>query len=73
MQALATQRFASFTLQAAIAAVHAEAPSTEQTDWRQIVGLYDALLRHAPLTHHLLKSGSSNCHGLGAGSGINEG
>lgn len=34
------------TIQAAIAAVHAEAPSFERTDWRQIVVLYDLLLRH---------------------------
>lgn len=36
-----------FTLQAAIAAVHAEAPSAAATDWRQIVGLYDLLRRTA--------------------------
>ena len=35
-------------MQAAIAAVHAEAPSAGQTDWRQIVGLYDVLLRAVP-------------------------
>jgi RNA polymerase sigma-70 factor (ECF subfamily) len=34
-----------FALQAAIAALHAEAPSYAQTDWPQIVALYDALLR----------------------------
>jgi RNA polymerase sigma-70 factor (ECF subfamily) len=37
-----------FTLQAAIAAVHAQAPSVEQTDWAQILALYDALLRVWP-------------------------
>ena len=47
IQTLRTQRFGSFTLQAAIAAVHAEAPSFEQTDWQQIVGLYDALMQYA--------------------------
>ncbi|MEH6997962.1 MAG: RNA polymerase sigma factor [Limnobacter sp.] len=46
LQALATRRFGAYTLQAAISAVHAEAPSTEKTDWIQIVGLYDALLEH---------------------------
>ncbi|MBU0785019.1 MAG: RNA polymerase sigma factor [Gammaproteobacteria bacterium] len=46
LQALATRRFGAYTLQAAISAVHAEAPSAEQTDWAQIVGLYDALLEH---------------------------
>ncbi len=46
LQALATRRFGAYTLQAAISAVHAEAPNTEHTDWVQIVGLYDALLEH---------------------------
>jgi len=46
--ALATRRFGSYTLQAAIAAVHAEAPTAAATDWDQIVGLYDALLRERP-------------------------
>lgn len=43
-----SRRFGPYTLQAAIAAVHAEAPSAQQTDWRQIVGLYDVLLRADP-------------------------
>ncbi|MBI6565847.1 RNA polymerase sigma factor [Pseudomonas synxantha] len=47
-QALTTRRFGAYCLQAAIAAVHAEAPSAEETDWRQIVGLYDVLLRAMP-------------------------
>jgi RNA polymerase sigma-70 factor (ECF subfamily) len=38
----------TYQLQAAIAAVHAEAPSFEQTDWRQIVALYAELSRHHP-------------------------
>jgi RNA polymerase sigma-70 factor (ECF subfamily) len=42
--ALESRRFGAYTLQAAIAAVHAEAPSTAGTDWAEIVGLYDALL-----------------------------
>ena len=46
LQALATRRFGVYTLQAAISAVHAEAPSAEKTDWIQIIGLYDALLEH---------------------------
>jgi RNA polymerase sigma-70 factor (ECF subfamily) len=46
--ALGSRRFGSYTLQAAIAAVHAEAPTGEATDWAQIVGLYDALLRADP-------------------------
>lgn len=44
-QALAARRFGVYTLQAAIAAVHAEAPSSAETDWAQIVALYDLLLR----------------------------
>jgi RNA polymerase sigma-70 factor (ECF subfamily) len=44
-QALASRRFGPYTLQAAIAAVHAEAPTAAATDWRQIVGIYDVLLR----------------------------
>jgi RNA polymerase sigma-70 factor, ECF subfamily len=46
-QALASRRFGPYTIQAAISAVHAEAPSAANTDWAEIVGLYDALLRLA--------------------------
>ena len=44
-RALSSRRFGPYTLQAAIAAVHAEAPTAADTDWRQIVGLYDVLMR----------------------------
>ena len=47
-QALASQRFGRYTLQAAIAAVHADAPSAAATDWAQIVALYDVLARVEP-------------------------
>jgi len=47
-QALASRRFGAYTLQAAIAAVHAEAPSSAATDWAQIVALYDVLGRATP-------------------------
>jgi len=47
-RALGSRRFGPYTLQAAIAAVHAEAPNAGATDWRQIVGLYDVLLRVEP-------------------------
>lgn len=47
-QALTTRRFGPYCLQAAIAAVHAEAPCADETDWLQIVGLYDVLLREVP-------------------------
>jgi RNA polymerase sigma-70 factor (ECF subfamily) len=46
--ALSSRRFGPYTLQAAIVAVHAEAPTTAATDWAQIVGLYDLLLRVEP-------------------------
>jgi RNA polymerase sigma-70 factor (ECF subfamily) len=45
---LSTQRIGPYAVQAAIAAVHAEAPSAADTDWREIVGLYDLLLRITP-------------------------
>jgi RNA polymerase sigma-70 factor (ECF subfamily) len=47
-RALESRRFGPYTLQAAIAAVHAEAATAGETDWREIVGLYDALLRMEP-------------------------
>jgi RNA polymerase sigma-70 factor (ECF subfamily) len=47
-RALASRRFGPYTLQAAIAAVHAEAPTAADTDWGQIVGLYEVLLRVEP-------------------------
>jgi RNA polymerase sigma-70 factor (ECF subfamily) len=46
--AFATQRIGPYSIQAAIVAVHAEAPSAADTDWREIVGLYDLLLRLTP-------------------------
>ena len=47
-RALSQDRYGPYTIQAAIAAVHAQAPSVAATDWAQIVGLYDLLLRMAP-------------------------
>ena len=47
-RALTSRRFGSYTLQAAIAAVHAEAESVAVTDWRQIVALYNQLVRIQP-------------------------
>ena len=47
-RALLSRRFGPYTLQAAIAAVHAEAPSAAATDWARIVGLYDVLARTEP-------------------------
>src|SRR5688572_4871116 len=47
-RALSSRRIGQYTLQAVIAAVHAEAPDVASTDWAQIVGLYDVLARANP-------------------------
>jgi RNA polymerase sigma-70 factor (ECF subfamily) len=47
-QALASRRFGPYTIQAAIAAVHARAVTAEATDWSQIVALYDILIQADP-------------------------
>jgi RNA polymerase sigma-70 factor, ECF subfamily len=47
-ESLASQRFGPYTLQAAIAAVHADAVSADATDWNEIAGLYDVLFRVEP-------------------------
>jgi RNA polymerase sigma-70 factor, ECF subfamily len=47
-RSLSSRRFGIYTLQAAIAAVHAEAPTASATDWGQIVGLYDVLYAAEP-------------------------
>ena len=47
-QALSTQRIGPYSIQAAIAAVHAAAAEAAKTDWAQIVGLYDVLTRVEP-------------------------
>ncbi len=47
-QALSSRQFSSYTFQAAIAAVHANAPNAKATDWSEIVGLYDVLLSINP-------------------------
>src|ERR1700683_828470 len=47
-RALSSWQIGSYTLQAAIAGVHAEAPNSAATDWAQIVGLYDVLLAANP-------------------------
>lgn len=46
--ALGSRDIGPYSVQAAIAAVHAEAASAQETDWAEIVGLYDVLLRHWP-------------------------
>jgi RNA polymerase sigma-70 factor (ECF subfamily) len=47
-RALTSRRVGPYALQAALAAVHAEAPTADQTDWSEIVGLYDVLMRIDP-------------------------
>jgi RNA polymerase sigma-70 factor (ECF subfamily) len=47
-KSLMSRRFGPYTLQAAIAAVHAEARTPEETDWAEIVGLYDVLAEASP-------------------------
>ncbi len=47
-RSMRSRQFGPFTLQAAIAAVHAEAASADTTDWTEIIGLYDVLLRADP-------------------------
>jgi RNA polymerase sigma-70 factor (ECF subfamily) len=47
-KALSSRRFGAYTLQAGIAAVHAQAESAAATDWRQIVALYNQLVRIQP-------------------------
>jgi RNA polymerase sigma-70 factor (ECF subfamily) len=48
LDALRTQGYGPYALQAAIVAVHAEARAAADTDWAQIAGLYDRLLQHEP-------------------------
>jgi RNA polymerase sigma-70 factor (ECF subfamily) len=47
-RALRSRRYGSYAIQAAVAAIHAEAESAADTDWRQIIGLYDVQLRMHP-------------------------
>ncbi len=47
-RALASRRFGPYAIQAAIAAVHAQSPTPAETDWEEIVGLYDVLARADP-------------------------
>lgn len=47
-EALSSRRFGSYTLQAAISGVHARAATAEETDWREILGLYNLLLQLEP-------------------------
>jgi RNA polymerase sigma-70 factor (ECF subfamily) len=67
--ALQSRRFGPYTLQAAIAAVHAEAESAPATDWRQIVALYNQLVRiqPSPVVHLNRAVAIAECDGPAAG------
>ena len=68
-KALNSRRFGAYTLQAAIAAVHAEAESVGATDWRQIVAIYDQLVRiqPSPVVHLNRAVAIAMCDGPEAG------
>jgi RNA polymerase sigma-70 factor (ECF subfamily) len=68
-KALKSRRFGAYTLQAAIAAVHAEAESSAATDWRQIVALYNQLVRihPSPVVHLNRAVAIAMCDGPEAG------
>jgi RNA polymerase sigma-70 factor (ECF subfamily) len=68
-RALKSGRFGPYTLQAAIAAVHAEAESSAATDWRQIVALYNQLVRiqPSPVVHLNRAVAIAMCDGPEAG------
>src|SRR5215467_9433043 len=68
-KALMSRRFGPYTLQAAIAAVHAEAESAAATDWRRIVALYNQLLRilPSPVVHLNRAVAIAMCDGPEAG------
>ncbi|QXQ17631.1 RNA polymerase sigma factor [Pseudomonas tolaasii] len=69
-QALTTGRYGPYCLQAAIAAVHAEAASAEETDWQEIVGLYDVLLGQMPSPVIELNRAVAVAMGQGALAGL---
>ena len=71
--ALRSRRFGAYTLQAAIAAVHAESSSVASTDWRQITLLYDQLLRvqPSPVVELNRAVAVAMCEGLEQGLALN--
>jgi RNA polymerase sigma-70 factor (ECF subfamily) len=74
-RALAMRRLGPYAIQAAIAAVHAEAATAAATDWREIVGLYDILLRAdpSPIVELNRAAAVAMCDGPVAGLAIVEG
>ena len=65
-----SHRIGPYTLQAAIAAVHAESRDARSTDWRQIVGLYDVLLRADPSPIIELNRAAAVAMSEGAAAGL---
>lgn len=69
-QALAGEDWGPYAVQGAIAAVHAESPSFEATDWAQIIGLYRVLTRIAPSPVVELNLAAAIAMHDGAGAGL---
>ena len=69
-RALASRRIGPYTLQAAIASVHAEATEAAATDWAQIAGLYDVLLRADPSPVVALNRAAAIAMRDGPGAGL---
>jgi RNA polymerase sigma-70 factor (ECF subfamily) len=69
-QALRLRRVGPLQLQAAIAAVHAEAPAPGETDWRQIVALYEELMRISPSPIVALNQAAAVAMGEGFEQGL---
>jgi RNA polymerase sigma-70 factor (ECF subfamily) len=69
-RAIGSRRFGPYTLQAAIAAVHAEAQRSADTDWAQIVGLYDLLLKSEPSAIFALNRAVAVAMWRGAAEGL---
>ncbi|MBS1705471.1 MAG: RNA polymerase sigma factor [Armatimonadetes bacterium] len=68
--ALRSGNFGPYSIQAAIATVHAEAPSYEETDWAEIIGLYDLLVQYEPSPVALLNRAVAIAMRDGPGAGI---
>jgi RNA polymerase sigma-70 factor (ECF subfamily) len=69
-KAVRSRGFGPYTLQAAIAAVHAEAATSDATDWDEIVGLYEVLLRADPSPVVELNRAAAIAMRDGAGAGL---
>jgi RNA polymerase sigma-70 factor (ECF subfamily) len=72
LQAMSLGRPGPYQLQAAIVACHAEASSWEATDWRQVLLLYDALIRMTPTAVVRLNRAIALSHGVGPAEALEE-